>query len=88
VQSCTRAVKHDQGALELRADDPDVETHPDGRTVGVLHSVSGGSTPPNLRLVSVAARTTGSSGVWTRPDLSCVHMQAPFAMLAVEPSRG
>ena len=50
MQICTRAVTHDQGALELRADDSNVETHPDGRTVGVLHSVRGGSAPPNRRL--------------------------------------
>ena len=50
MQICTRAVTHDQGALELRADDPDVETHPDGRTVGVLPSVRGGSAPPTRLL--------------------------------------
>ena len=40
---------------------------------------------------SVAARTTGSSGVWTRPDSSCFHIPARFATRFVEPpenSRG
>jgi len=34
---------------------------------------------------SVAPRTTGSSGVWTRPDSSCLHIPARFATRVVEP---
>ena len=34
---------------------------------------------------SVAPRTTGSSGVWTRPDSSCFHIPARFAARVVEP---
>lgn len=36
---------------------------------------------------SVAASTTGSSGVWTRPDSSWLHMGGAFAVRAIYPSR-
>jgi hypothetical protein len=34
--------------------------------------------------VDVATRTTGSGGVWTRPDSSCFHIHTRFAALVVE----
>ena len=71
--SMLRVVTHDQGALELRADDPTSRLIQTARPVGVLHSVRGGSAPRNLRL----DLSSGSRGILGEygSAFSCGHFR-------------